>query len=421
MRLSLAWLLGWKVFAAPGSSKLLLSSSLAMALGLVPLVMVLSIADGMIEAISSRTIETSLYHGQLWPTGPQSDLETERSRLEEQLKPVSGFRSLWPEQGGFVLAYSSGGSRLGLSLRGIDPRWPLEDSGAARYLNTVAGVLAMEGPSDVWIGREAALKLGLAPGSELKLLTTRTQGTVTVPRVTTVRIAAVVSVGYQELDRLWLFAPLSLTRNLLDPRESPVFWGVKSDAPLERTQEFTAAVRLAVGPSYQVASWQARGRSQFLNYQATRALLAVIMALVLLVAAVNVSTAMVTAVRERRRETAILKALGGTGRLVRGQFLVLGLGAGLLGTAVGLGAGMGLALAVNPLVAAADAVISLLTPGTAFHLLDTAYYLETIPVKFDPMVLAGAGTGCVLLAVAASWWPARRAANDRPLEVLRRA
>jgi lipoprotein-releasing system permease protein len=391
-----------------------------MALGLVPLVVVLSIADGMIEGIAARTIETALYHVQAWPTGPRGETAAVRADLAARLAPVPGFRGVWPEQPGFALAYAPRG-RLGMTVRGIDPRWATDDPGAARYLRALAGTLAMAGPNDVWIGKEAAAKLGLGVGDELKLLTTRSKGSLTVPRVTAVRVAAVVSVGYQELDRLWLFASLDLTAGLFDPAESPVFWGIQADGPLDRTPAFLTGVRQALGTGWQAVSWQTTGRSQFLNYQATRALLAVVMALVLLVAAVNVSTAMVTTVRERRRETAILKALGATDRLVRQQFLVLGLGAGLAGTLVGLGAGMAVAAGVNPLVGLVDRLVSLATPGGTFHLLDTAYYLETIPVKFDPLVLASAGLGSVTLSVLASWWPARRAARERPMETLRRS
>jgi lipoprotein-releasing system permease protein len=242
-----------------------------------------------------------------------------------------------------------------------------------------------------------------------------------VPRVTTVKIAAIVSVGYQELDRLWLFVPLNLSLQMFDSREEPVFWGIKGDFPLPKTPDFLNAVRGALGSSWQAVSWQTTGRSQFLNYQATRALLAVVMALILLVAAVNVSTAMVTTVTERRRETAVLKALGASDTLVQQQFLILGLGGGLAGALVGVGLGMGVALGIDPLVRVIDGLVSLFTPGRGFHLLSTAFYLESSPVRFDPAVLLAAGGGAVGLAVAASWWPARRAARERPLEVLRRA
>jgi lipoprotein-releasing system permease protein len=390
-----------------------------MALGLVPLIVVLSIADGMIDSISARTIETALYHVQAWPLTVTADTQAQtRSKLRAELGAVPGFRSVWPEQQGFALAYSRAG-RLGLSVRGIDPSWPAGDPGAARYLKAVQGKLTMPEAGSVWLGREAARKLGVGPGDELKLLTTRTRGTLTFPRVTPVRVAAVVSVGYQELDRLWLFAPLDLTESLFDPGEEPVFWGIKADVPLEKTPEFLQGARRALGPNWQAVSWQSTGRSQFLNYQATRAMLAIVMSLILLVAAVNVSTAMVTTVGERRRETAILKALGASDSLIRRQFLVLGLGAGVAGTLAGLGIGLVVAWGMNGLVTGVDAVVSLITGGS-FRLLDSAYYLETIPVRFDPVVLGAACAGSVLLAVLASWFPARRAARERPIEVLRR-
>lgn len=417
----LAWRLGWRAFSARGpraASRFLLSSSLAMALGLVPLVVVLSIADGMIESISARTIETSLYHIQAWSLGKPGDRLAVEGQLRRALEPLAGFRNLWPEQQGFALAYAPGGGRLGLSVRGIDPQWA-KDAQVARYLKAVEGTLTFDGPS-VWVGREAARKLGMKTGDELKLLTTRSRGTLTLPRVTTVRIAAIISVGYQELDRLWLFAPLELTTALFDSGESPVFWGIQSSLPLDQTPRFLAEVRRSLGTGWQAVSWQSTGRSQFLNYQATRTLLAVVMALVLLVAAVNVSTAMVTTVGERRRETAILKALGASERLIRRQFLVLGLGAGVAGTLVGLGVGMAVAWGVGPLVSLVDGVVNL-AAGGSFHLLNSSYYLETIPVKFDPWSLGMAGLGSVGLSVLASWWPARRAARERPLEVLRRA
>jgi len=420
----LAWRMGWRAFAARGpraTSQFLLASSLAMALGLVPLVVVLSVADGMIEAISSRTIETSLYHVQAWSLGPQKDPAVLGPELGQKLARVPGFRGVWPEQQGFGLAYSASGTRLGLTVRGIDPRWATQDSGARRYLHAVSGRLVLDDALSVWIGKEAAAKLHLGPGDSLKLLTTRTKGSLSFPRVTTVRVAAVISVGYQELDRLWLFAPLELTTTLFDADSQPVFWGVQTDGPLDQTPTFLADVRHALGTGWQAVSWQTTGRSQFLNYQATRVLLAAVMALILLVAGFNVSTAMVTTVGERRKETAILKALGASERFIRRQFLVLGLGAGVVGTALGLAIGMILALGLNGLVSAVDAAVNLVSGGGSFHLLDSAFYLETLPVKFDPVALGLAAGGSVLLAVAASWWPARRAAKERPLDVLRRA
>jgi len=421
----LGWLLGWRVFRGqlgPHGDRFLRAGTWALALGLVPLVLVLSIADGMIEGISSRTIETLLSHVQAWPmtVSPGDDLPF-------RLRSVPGFRGAFAERQGFALAYSEK-ARLGINLRGIDRLWA-EDPGVKTYLKAVEGALVFSRPRSAWLGKEAAQKLGLRVGDTFKILTTRTSGTVRVPRVTSYTVGAVVSVGYQELDKLWVFVPLDEAERVLDPDESAVFWGIKSDLPLAQTASFLVAVRQTLGFDWQVESWETTGRSQFLNYQATRWLLLIVMALILLVSAVNISTAMVTLVQQRRQETAVLKALGATGGLIRGQFVVLGLLAGVFGTLAGLGLGVAVALGINGLMAAVELVLGAMSAlrgwltGSVIEtvrLLDPAYYLETLPVKFDLPLLGLVAAGSITLSVVASVIPAWKASNQRPLEVLRR-
>jgi len=421
----LGFKLGWRAFvtrSGVGGGRFLWSSSLALALGLVPLVVVLSIADGMIDSISSRTIETLLSHEQAWPVTLNADQD-----LQEKLSKVAGFRAAYREQSGFGLAYSQM-ARLGVTLRGEEDRWA-GDPGVRRFLSADSGTLVFPDQESLWVGREASVRLGVKVGDQLKVLTTRTGGTLRIPRVTTFTVRAIVSVGYQELDRLWVFLPVETSVRLLDPLQNPVFFGIKSDRPLSETPAFLKQVREVLGRNWQVYSWQTTGRSQFLNYQATRFLLLLVMALIVLVAGINIATSMVTLVRQRREETAILKALGASVGLVRFQFLVLGLCAGLLGTLAGIGLGVLAAVEINALAFALEAVLNgfsalrawlMATDATFVHLLNPAYYLETLPVKFDLALLALVAAGSVTLAVVASAVPAFQASRQRPIEVLRR-
>jgi ABC-type lipoprotein release transport system permease subunit len=54
------------------------------------------------------------------------------------------------------------------------------------------------------------------------------------------------------------------------------------------------------------------------------------------------------------------------------------------------------------------------------RLLDEAYYLQEIPVRLRWGSCGIIGGASMVLALAAGWIPARRAARLRPLEVLRR-
>jgi lipoprotein-releasing system permease protein len=58
--------------------------------------------------------------------------------------------------------------------------------------------------------------------------------------------------------------------------------------------------------------------------------------------------------------------------------------------------------------------------GEPVRILDSGYYLETIPIVIDFQAVALIGVFTVLSSVLASWLPARRAGRTRPIEILRK-
>jgi hypothetical protein len=115
----------------------------------------------------------------------------------------------------------------------------------------------------------------------------------------------------------------------------------------------------------------------------------------LAIAALGISNAMLAAIRERRREIGVLKAVGAADRDVRRVFLVeagtLGFAGGLLGAAIGLGVARTLAAVVNRYLASQD--------------------LQTVHLGVPLTLLAGVVAGSTLLALGAGTLPAIRAAR----------
>jgi len=66
----------------------------------------------------------------------------------------------------------------------------------------------------------------------------------------------------------------------------------------------------ALGDQYGVYPWKELQQAQYRSFESTRQLLLFIMALIVIVAAVNVSAATSMLVVERRRDIAILKSFG---------------------------------------------------------------------------------------------------------------
>ena len=115
----------------------------------------------------------------------------------------------------------------------------------------------------------------------------------------------------------------------------------------------------------------------------------------LVIASLGITNAMLAAVRERRREIGVLKAIGARDRDVARVFLleaaVLGMLGGLLGTFLGWMAALGMSRVVNRYLAAQG--------------------LVGVELGFPALVLAGGVLGSTVLALLAGTLPARRASR----------
>ena len=78
------------------ASRSLLGAILCIALSLVPLVVVLTVSDGMIEGITSRIVELSSYHMQVTGTGSSisTDLQDENDSFQPDLETAQGISDL---------------------------------------------------------------------------------------------------------------------------------------------------------------------------------------------------------------------------------------------------------------------------------------------------------------------------------------
>jgi lipoprotein-releasing system permease protein len=425
------------------SSSRIRSAVWGIGLSLIPLVLVLEISDGMIRGITDRFLETATYHLQAIHIG--ADAPEAGAAVRRELEGLPGVVHAWPERQGIALA-SAAEERVGVTVRAVDPAMYRRDEGFARYVDVESGSFELSGERGVVIGRAVADRLAVGVGDELRLLTVRGRaGQRVIPRVSTFTVTGVVSVGYQELDRLWVFIAHGEGVRILPADSSRDLLGIKTNAPYELENPLTAPtgsdetrllrgrIRDATAGSWRVLSWYELEESRYVSFRTTKSLLGFIMALIVVVAAVNVSSSLVVVVLEKQSEIAILKATGGQPGWVRDAFLYAGLIAGALGAALGVVLGVLLTVNINQVITALDwlgPAVQRLALRIASPFLETSvqpvdilprdFYLETIPISLDPRQLAAVWGFAVVVAVLAAVIPARRAARLKPLEVMRR-
>lgn len=154
---------------------------------------------------------------------------------------------------------------------------------------------------------------------------------------------------------------------------------------------------------YKWVSWQERSRD-ILNLLVVRSIIMyAVIGAILLVASFGIYTAVSNSVTDKRRDIAILRAMGFTGGDVQGIFLIEGLIVGVAGALVGFAIGTALfeALAHAPLTMRGKPLV--------------------LPLDRSAQQYLVAGGASMLAAIVAAWLPARKAASVDPVDILRGA
>jgi lipoprotein-releasing system permease protein len=404
---------------------------IGVAMSLVPLIVVLVAANGMIEGITERYIEVGTYHLQARQTLRRT--VAERDLAVERLRSEAKFGVFFRETQGPAIAVAKGRTE-GILLRAIEPSF-LEDPGTRRYFRTVQGEASLDSSNEALIGEALAKTLGIGPGDVFSIVTTRTtfdEGAVTlIPRISAFRVRGIVSAGYRELDALWVFVNTKAGDRIMPVGVSRSLIGIKLDDPFVDLEEARERIEKILPPEWNVVTWMEVEFNLYKSFSTTRSLLLLIMALTVGVAAINVGSALVMLVLERRRDIAILKSAGAAPGFIGLVFLLAGVATGGLGTMIGIALGAVTAWRINEIIHGAELVLNWTyramgflfgsnAPASTLKLLDPAYYLETIPVRIASADLFAVGITSLVLCILASLIPALRAARLPPLDVMRK-
>jgi len=402
---------------AKEGGRYLRGAAAGIAISLVPIVVTLIVADGMIRGITDRYLELGSGHIQLYnyrdPQNPEEAIP--------YIENLPGIRGIWPERNGLGVILGSAGSR-GATIRAVDKSF-WEDEGSMKYLKTISGEAKPETDRDVLLGEELANSIGASAGSTVRIMTIRSsQSGRFIPRVTAFTVKGIVSSGYRELDSLWCIMTVEAGRQMLQDSAGAHLL-IKIDDPYNSADDIVTSLYMVLGSSYRIYTWKNINYAQYSSYQSTRQLLLFIMALIVLIAAVNVSSATSMLVIERQKDIAVLKASGAKPSFTSGIFLWSAFLTGLVGSVFGIAAGLAIGCSINSLIRGLETILTFISG--IFHsgpvtILDSGYYLETIPIIINVRMIIFITVFTILSSVLASWIPARRAGKLKPLDILRK-
>ncbi len=417
--------------------KSLLGAVLGIGISIVPVVVVLIVSDGMIQGITARTIELSSGHLQLinmriFPGLKNCEIEKEVKKSLSDNFDNTFLQAARIERKGDGLVVGKNG-RSGGIIRAVEPEFFSENKNIKNLIKIIDGKPEFENENSVILGAKIAETLKLKAGDVCRIITLNKNNTGrTVPKVSSFSVSGIISSGYQELDALWVFIPLEQGIKIMSVNSSLTSIIVSTKDPFDKSKmnEICFKLNEVLPDNFSVYTWMDLNRSSFTNFATTKNILMFIMFLIVLVASANISSAIVMLVMERRREIAILKAIGTHPFSITLSFLLAGFLTGLGGIILGLPLGILTALHINEIFSFTETVLnnlqkflySFLNNGTPLkiHILDPAYYLERIPVVINFKELYLIAVAMLVLSVIVCIIPAVRAGNEKPIEIMRK-
>jgi lipoprotein-releasing system permease protein len=386
-----------------------LVSMIGIAVGVWALIVVLSVMNGFQKEVRTRILGV-VSHVQI--SGP--------GNLLSDWQPVAQAAAQNPHviaaapfvQGQALL--SAGRAVRGALVRGIEPEMEERVADFSRHMR--AGSLAALKPGEfgIVLGGDLARSLGLIPGDKVALIAP--QGVVT-PAGVIPRLKQFTVVGYFEAGIVDADSGLALV-NMRDAQTLYQLGSAVTGVRLKLDDLFAARAvardLMATLPQDVYASDWTRSHANFFRaVEIEKRVMFIILALIILVAAINIISTLVVAVADKQADIAILRTLGAAPRSIMQIFVVQGLVIGVVGTLIGVALGIVTALNIDVIVPAIESAFKIK------FLSKDVYLIPDLPSDLqaaDVISVALLGLGLSLFATLYPSWSASRV---NPAEALR--
>ncbi len=294
------------------------------------------------------------------------------------------------------------------ALAAGDIALPDDAAEASAFANGRSAEASDELLPGVIVGAALADSLGLKVGDEVRIIsplagldTSMWQPNGGAPRAMPFRVTGVFQAGFQEYDTRLVYVDLYEAERFFEHGDSVT--GVEI-----RLHDIDAAPAVARrleadlgGGPYHTMDWQELNHNLFTALEMQKVMLSLVIATIIFVAAFNVVATLIMIVLEKKREIAILKAMGARDSGILTIFLVQGVVIGLIGTAIGLVLG---------------GLVSGYLALYRFPLDPKVYLIDHLPVRISPLeftysVLIALAI-CVFATLIPSLWAARLTPAD---------
>jgi lipoprotein-releasing system permease protein len=229
-------------------------------------------------------------------------------------------------------------------------------------------------------------------------------GSMRAPVAKKFRITAVFDAGFDQYDSKLVYTDLYEAQAFYDTGDSVT--GVEMKVKdIENARDVARDIdRLLANGVYHTLDWEELNHGLFTALRIQQLLMSLVLALIIVVAAFTVIATLIMVVLDKKKEIAVIKAMGASNSAVLRAFLYQGGIIGVFGTAFGLVLGV---------------VVCKLLLVYALPLDPKVYFISHLPVQVRPVEFVLVGVFAILVCLLATVWPAAYASRLLPAEAFR--
>ena len=386
-----------------------LISMIGIGVGVWALIVVLSVMNGFQKEVRERILSVAA-HVQL--SSADNRLTNWRAVEREALKHPRVLAAAPYVNAQAMLA--AGPSVRGAIVRGIEPAAEDKVADLGRHMRVGKLEELRPGEFGIVLGADLARMLGVLPGDKLAVVAP--QGLVTpagvIPRLKQFTVVGVFEAGIVDADSALALVHLADAQVLYQMGAAVSGVRLKLD-DLFAARTVAREVLANLPQGVYATDWTRSHANFFRAVEIEKRMMFIILALIILVAAINIISTLVVAVADKQADIAILRTFGAASGSVMQIFIVQGMLIGLVGTAAGVGFGIVTALNIDVIVPAIENAL-----GIRFLSKDV-YLIPDLPSDLQ----AGDVTAVALMALSLSFlatlYPSWRASRVNPAEALR--
>ena len=383
-------------------------SMAGIALGVAALIVVLSVMNGFQKEVRDRMlsvlahIEVSDATGAL-PDWQQTAKEAFTDREVKGAAPyVAGQAMMTRDE-----------TVRGVVVRGVLPAEEPKVSDVAAQVKQGSFNDLRPGEFNIVLGLELARSMQARVGDRVTLIAP--QGQVTpagvIPRLKQFTVVGIFEAGHFEFDSSLAFMHLEDAEKMF--RLSAPSGLRLRIADMQQAPQVAQDLSRILSGDVMIRDWSQQNRNWFAAVQTEKRMMFIILTLIIAVAAFNLVSTLVMTVTDKQADIAILRTLGSSPGSIMKIFMIQGALVGLIGTAIGVGGGVLVALNVDVIVPFIEHLL-----GVQFLPRDI-YLISALPSDLRWPDVWTIGLVAVVLAFLATLYPSWRAARVRPAEALR--